>query len=539
VRLTAWQRFEVVLTGAFLTGQPMHVTISDYSQLQRKLGEELKNHASGGWDYEGVKWRDVGSYDTGGGYTSLVPLVLVRREGEVLAAALKKAQEQRPEPEQSWFMKVMQGWTWELRELRIELYDLGVGVIKGVYEVVVPASHSAADARRDIESLCWLRPNALSRVRSPIAESYETVTRETVRVFGDAATRHAKDDCQQPWMTPLLAALPPRERGSSSSCTDQANKTEHDNEWGRLLWLHPVYVLASSPRAGSIQLGFIARPFRATFSQSVKYPGGLLVPGIDSSVVVVRGSIRRQQEIPMKLIGLMWAYYALFMEMDRGLLAMLDNNRWNKSAPLGRLERDAEWMFALNMRVQEARARLESALTDLGGGELSLWDVIAEVDKFGDLVSAVEGKVQALQRIAERRAQQAAVVRARRTSNILSGLTALTVITVAIAVLTNFIGTPADAISHFDLRLGVVSFALALALIIFIAVHFEFAGWPAGRWRLTRKGHTELDKWSRFPVEDDPGKASRWWSSRLGRVDQAPALRSTGPESAGPLSIHS
>jgi hypothetical protein len=77
------QRFEVILTGAFLTGQPLKVRVAEYSQLQRDLGEDLTSHASGGWDYESIKWRDVPSYKYGGGgYSSLVPLVLVQRNGE-------------------------------------------------------------------------------------------------------------------------------------------------------------------------------------------------------------------------------------------------------------------------------------------------------------------------------------------------------------------------------------------------------------------------------------------------------------------------
>ena len=408
----------------------------------------------------------------------------------------------------------------------------------------MPSSLNAVGARRTIESLCWLRPDAVTRVRSPVAESYEAVARETAHVFAEVATKHAKDDSQQPWLTPLLTVLPPN--GEEDSTFQRINRTqdaEDCDEWGRLLWLHPVYVLAASPRAGSTQLRLIARPFRATFSQAAKYPQGLLIPGIDSSVVVVRGGIRGQQELPMKLIGLMWAYYALFMEMDRGLLAMLDNEKWSKSGSLGRLERDADWMFAINMRVQEARARLESALTDLGGGELSLWNVIADVDKFGDLVAAVEGKVQALQRIAERRAQQAAVVRARRTSNVLSGLTALTVVTVAIAVLTNFIGTPADVIGHFGLRLGIVLFAFLLAILLFLAAQLEFAGKRRlVGWGWAHARRARLDGWSRLPDERDStitGRPRRGRSAAQPLARHSPSIRSPGPESAGSFSMRS
>ena len=530
-----------------MTGQPLQVRISDYSQLQRKLGEELKGDPSGGWDYEGVKWHDVGSYDTGGGYRNLVPLVLVQRRGDALLAAVEEAHSQRPEAERAWFKELMHGWTWRLREFRIELYDLGVGVIRGTYEVVVPSSLGADAARRTVESLSWLRPNTVSHVRSPVAESYEAVARETANVFAAAVAKHAKENHRQaPWLALFSTAQPPRGRDMAPQEANRPADAQHLDEWGRLLWLHPVYVLAGGSRAGPRRLGLIGRPFRATFSRAARFPQGLLIPGIDSSVVIVRGAIRGQQELPMKLIGLMWAYYALFMEMDRGLLAMLDNDMWREPGSLGRLERDADWMFQINMRVQEARARLDSALTDLGGGELSLWEVISEVDKFGDLVAAVEGKVQTLQRIAERRVQQAAVVRTRRTSNILSGLTALTVVTVALAVLTNFIGTPADIVGHFGLRLAVVLFAssLALVLLLVLAAQLEIDGKHVrvGGWIATRRRTAEFDTRPPLSDEEDSRMAERSSRSRFARLAAArqdSVARTSGSDSVGSFPMHS
>jgi cytochrome c553 len=93
------------------------------------------------------------------------------------------------------------------------------------------------------------------------------------------------------------------------------------------------------------------------------------------------------------------------------------------------------------MRVMEARARLDSALASLGGDEFAIWETIADVTKFDALVDGVDRKVDALQRVAERRVQQAAATRARRTSTILSGLTALTV---AIALIDYLLGGRSD-----------------------------------------------------------------------------------------------
>ncbi|MEA2494305.1 MAG: hypothetical protein QOJ29_2216, partial [Thermoleophilaceae bacterium] len=475
---------------------------SEYSQFQHDLGEGLKADSSGGWNYEGVKWRDIGSYDTGGGYTSLVPLVLVRREGPQLAATLADAECECPRADRIWLAQMTHGWNWQLRDISVDVYDFGVGVIKGSYSITAPAGCGVDEIRRTIAALSWLRPVAASGVESPIAASYKSIARDTTEVFSRVVGSCAAHARQEAWLAPL---------------------DSHDN-WGRLMWLHPVYVLPTTPRAGARRLNRLAQRFAATFSKSIGMAGGVFVPGIDTSVVVVRGRIAGQEEIPLKLTGLMWAYYALFMEMDRGLLSALDDDKWSQSESLPALERDADRIFALHMRVQEARARLDSALTDLGGGELSLWDAIADVVKFRDLVAAVEGKVDALQRIAERRAEQAAATRARRTSSVLSGLTALTIVTVAIALMTNFIGSRADPIGHFGLRVGVVAGAFLVAVLLYREAKREMAREWVGRapWRRRRpKPRAAPEAPHPATVEPVPGlsggelPATRYEPSRL------------------------
>lgn len=462
----------MVLTGAFLTGEPLQIRVAEYSAVQRRLGEDLKG-LDGGWEYESLKWKDVGSYDTGGGYASLVPLVLMQRNGERLREIVEDMQGGRPRAELEWLQGAMRGWSWELREIGIELYDLGVGVVKGAYRITAPASLSVDEIRRTIESLGFLRPNPESGVRSPVAETYEALARETVDALSSAISRCAGQARQEPWLVPQLDALSTAQEADASGRDRQHEPS--GNEWGRLLWLHPVYVLTGRTQASSASLERISRPFRATFSRCVEFPEGLFLPGIDSSTIVVCGEQPSRCGVPMKLLGLNWAYYALFMEMDRGLLATLDSDRWNAPGSLRALEHDSERIFETYMRVHEARARLDSALTDLGGGELSLWNAISDVAKFGDLAAAVDAKLEALQRIAERRVQEASANRARRTASVLSGLTALTVVTVAVAVMGNFIGIPADGLGHMEVRATVVLGAFLVALLLYREAQREIA----------------------------------------------------------------
>jgi hypothetical protein len=461
----AWRRFEVAFTGPFLTGQPLRVTISDYSRLQRELGEELCA-TDAGWDYEGIRWRGVESYGSGGGYTSLVPLVLIRREGGSLKTRLEELRCGRPEAEREWLRTTSGGWKWELRTLRIELYDLGVGVITGTYDVTAPARLSPEATRRTVESVGRLLRNPVTGLRSPVAASYDALARETVGLFADAVSSRAEEVREEPWLTSFLTALPPAPIAPSAVSPDTATEDPED-EWGRLLWLHSVFVLTSGPGASSRRLRRISRPFEVAFSEAIEHWHGLFAPGIDSSVVVLHENVHKQKAPPMRLTELMSAYYGLFMEIDRGLLAMLDSGKWESSGSLAELEADADRISAVYLRVEKARARLDSALADLAGGQLSIWKAIAGVQKFDELVAGVERKVGVLQRIAERRVQEATAARARRTGNILSGLTALTVVTLMVAITENLIGTRADADGHIGVRLAIVAVAFAVALVIY------------------------------------------------------------------------
>lgn len=459
----AWSHFEVALTGAFLTGTPLRVPISHYERFQADLCEQLR--VGHGWDANGVQWRGVETYGGGGGYTNLVPLVLLRREGEELKSGLEDALGQRPEVELKWLHRKLAGWSWELRSLRIEIYDLGIGTITGVYAVTVPNRTDVETAHRTLDAIGGLRRHPDLGGRSPLAESLESLTYATVRDFSGVAAQVAPEAKQEPWLASMLESL---------GGTGDADDTEPSTEWGRLMWLHPVFVLTDHTDADDHGLEAVGKPFTPAFSGRIPYWHGLFIPGIDSSVLVLRGENPEGPNPPLRLTELMWAYYALFMEMDRGLLALLDNDKWRTPESLHALEADAERMFGIYARVQEARARLDSALTDLAGGQLSIWHGMAEVHKFDELTASVDAKIQLLQKVAERRVQEASATRAQRAGRILSGLTALTVVTVAVALMGNFIGTSSMGIGV-GWRVLIVILSFSLAVFLYLQAQREIA----------------------------------------------------------------
>jgi hypothetical protein len=155
------------------------------------------------------------------------------------------------------------------------------------------------------------------------------------------------------------------------------------------------------------------------------------------------------------------------MEIDRGLLGVLEQERWSRRAPLKQLEADADHVFADYLRVMDARARLDSALSELGGDELAIWETVAKVQRFDALVSAVDHKLDVLQKLAQRRVEQANASRTRRIADILGGLTVLTVVTVAVALIGAFLGSRSPGTGPIWLRIVIVVVALAVSIAVY------------------------------------------------------------------------
>jgi hypothetical protein len=178
----------------------------------------------------------------------------------------------------------------------------------------------------------------------------------------------------------------------------------------------------------------------------------------------------RAEKMPVRITELHWAYYALYMAIDRHLLDVLDRLRTGKSTSLRHLESDAERVFRVYVRVTDARARLDSYLSALGGDDRAVWEAISTAQRFESIVQSVDRKVEAVDRLAQQRVSAAQANQSRRSTRFLMALSALTVVTVAVASADYFYGfrkgnENAMRLPHFLLLLGA---ALVAVLVLFV-----------------------------------------------------------------------
>jgi hypothetical protein len=383
----------------------------------------------------------------------MLPLVLARRSGPELLASTLTTLFDRPISERVWLAEHLEGWDLTPTSMRIDIYDLGMGVMNGTFTLRVPDHLDLHAVMTDLKKAAWLKANDAG-VLSPIASTFRLLAEETARQFSDGVEAAAPSAIDQPWLAPFLTAAA---RGRSDRSSAPAP------DWGRLLWLHPLHLIEVDDAQ---EIATIADQVAPAFHRVMEIPDGRFVPGIGWSALV---TCHRPAgiSVPIGLLELHWAYIALYMEIDRGLLALLDQSHHLTTLRLSDLETDAERVFSDYIRVMEARARVDSHLASLGGDEQAIWDVIADVTKFDALVQGVDRKVQALQRIAERRVQQGSAARSHRTTAILSFLTALTIVTVATALITNFLGSRSDQLGHLPLRIAVVAAALVVSVSLY------------------------------------------------------------------------
>lgn len=208
-------------------------------------------------------------------------------------------------------------------------------------------------------------------------------------------------------------------------------------------------------------------------------------PGIGWSAIVTSSPTAPSAAI-LQLIERHWAVFAYYMVVDRQLLLLLDRVRWSSPTRLPALEDEARRVFDSQAAIQHVRLRIDSALAAIGGDEQAMWDRVAGVQNFGAFVDGVERKTALLRGIAERRVQEARIAATRWTTRILSFLTALTIVTVAIGGLGAFLGYHTASYDDLILRASVVVAAFLLAITVFV-VAFRYRDWRP-RPRRTRPG---------------------------------------------------
>jgi hypothetical protein len=459
-------QLRVAVTGAFLTGQPLAVAIDDYAELQARLGTRLTGLE---WRTEGLLTQG-GTYETagGGGFTKAIPLVIARREGvdylPWLTDALEQSRDLPARDAAEGFGHVLAAIP---KRLVIDVYDLGVAVLTAWFDLP-----HAATAQLGVTAQAFKRLVSLQLDNggpTPIAQVLQRIVSATTTDYAEAVAEVAADQ---------LEAARWRSGGTGESEDEAPDLLE--KEYGRLLWLHPVHLLTEAPPAttgvsGGTATSLATRPLRTrravvrelspTFHKTIALEGGVFAAGIGASAVVADRQ-SDAEHVPVRLVGLHWAYYALHIGIDRNLLGVLDSGRWNAPSGLKKLESDAADVFADHQRVMAARSRLDSELSALGGDELAVWDKIAEVQRFDAVVKAVDHKLEMLKKLAERRVALATTARARHINNVLGLLTMLSLVSLTGGLIGVLLGA-ASVEDPWWLAVGFVVAAGALAVFLY------------------------------------------------------------------------
>jgi len=412
----------VAMTGAFLTGCSLRVRIRDYDALRSTLRGALQR----GWETKGITAAG-GTYESGWGFSDALPLLVARREGFDLVPRLR---DQLRDQDDDFSLTAC--------SVTIDVYDLGVAVLTAWFDVGAPARPEPARLAKMIMQRASLRVEQGSGV-SPLVKALQAIADETADEYTRAVQTALEGKIERPWSGGIKAT-----------------------ESGRLLWLHPVHVLeAPNPSKR------FTRQYAPVFHEAIKVDDGVFAPGINWSALAVSGLPSDGVDSAVKLTQLHWAYYALYMELDRALMGVLNRARVSRSPPPKALTRHADRAFGEYLRVMEARARLDSELSALGGDNLAIWQAISDVQRFDTLVSGVERKVDALRELTQRRATQAAAERDRRMSRWLGWLTAFTVVTATFAVVAYLYGSTPYAEGHETFRtLALIAAALALVIVV-------------------------------------------------------------------------
>jgi hypothetical protein len=436
----------VAITGAFLTGHPIAVHIDNYAEIQAELGELLHKPQ---WTVEPFQELH-GTYESGGGFTTAVPLVIARRDGADLTpwlTAALGADDVMPAGRQRVPSTAVNATA---VSLSMDFYDLGVGVLTAWVTARIAEGGDLAATAREVQRQVRLRGD--DGGLPPLSQALQTLVLAATQEYGDAARSVAADASSSDDPADLVRLPLAHERGA-----DRA----------RLLWLHPVHVIVTE-KAPAHAVKVLAPPFH----ECIEFDGGSFAAGIGSSAVAALPTSTSVARL-VELIELHWAYYALYMEIDRELLHLLDQSRWTEPLPLKQLERDTEAVFADYLWVINARARLDSALSARGGDEFAIWQVIAKVQQFEAVVESVDRKLEALDKLARRRVDQANTYRARRTADALGYISLLTLVTVTIAVISLLFGSRSPGINSWWLRVPAIVAAFLLSILVYWYIYIR------------------------------------------------------------------
>lgn len=465
----------VAFTAAFFAGPPVQTRMGEYSDLQRRHGEKLVQLGGPGWR-QAPRETPSPTFSGGGGLTDAVPLLHATWSGFAEDADVKDANRQwLTNDAPPWWPTRARGWGPQsclITSFEVKVYDLGMAVAAVDVSVRLPRSWvkpATAEAVKDLAALAS---------KSPVTTLTQHLAATTASHYFDAFESGFARDAVDPWLDSFSDPLDDADDGGGGDDWGRflwlhpaiRSKGKTIDDYGRLLWLHPVLMYEGEKVLST------ARQLAPPFRRSMGLQGGRFLPGVSWSVIAAEPGRTEAFEVPRQLLEDHWAYFALYMHLDRALGEELIRGRWHEGRRLKDRERDADRLFGYYEQVMELRRRLESMPVSRGGDEVAMWQAIAAVQKFDELVETVERKGELLWRVSERAVQRAEADRVRRTSVILGGLTALTVVTVAVALTGNFLGGLQGS-GNSAWRVLIVAVAMLISVSIWWAVSNE------GTWR--------------------------------------------------------
>lgn len=469
----------VTLVGNFLTGLTLdgeRLRYDGYEAAQERVTAALNRDRHRGWAHARQARGSDGLRFAIGDRPNEVPLPLsfVGRSGIAPGA-----------PGAS-YVPTAHELTWRLENISLGFFDFGVGSLVADYALTL----------RDAISLRALR-GAVEDGAAQLVRPYNSLIGFALSEL--SAVLKAELDgsvVERPWfdLAQQRIALP----GTA----------------GELLWLHRVYIVEDTADRYDdyVQMAPLLLP---TFFERREASDFCYLPGLSASAVILRGRTAggSRSTWVIDTIAFQFAYVALFMELDRALLAQLTHltvttrrsrKRWSRRLrrALSRRRRGrqsqategreqtaggarehsssgsaTETISGFYERIRWVRALVNTSLATSGASAATIWEATARVQVFDLIERSVDDKLSAVQALIAHRAQEAAASRARLVSRYVATFTIFAVASSIFAVIDFMLGgslLPVDS-----RRLVIATSVITVCLLIVLLARRHGAVGPA------------------------------------------------------------
>ena len=178
---------------------------------------------------------------------------------------------------------------------------------------------------------------------------------------------------------------------------------DDDGEYGRLLWIHTVYLLACAAGEDLVDAHHEIRQLVPSFAEDLVLPGAVVSPGLQVSVGAYCPDHPRSRESSEALVRVMCdmnAWWTAIWHMDHLVFKFLSEIRRRRRVTSGRgLESQARAIEEMYDHVTIVKALLDSFALNLSGVERGVWDVAARLWWLNTNLQAVTSKLAALRDI--------------------------------------------------------------------------------------------------------------------------------------------